>query len=194
MHIGNTPPCCERAHEIVKGRSYQPCGGQWGTPSPSRKIDPGFGPVNTAGVIARSCIRSWRDRITSPAGKTRRDLEPPMVHGEVALRFALSHFSTSAGLPSNGLSRFGRVVSVAIGLMTASSRRLECVHFLQAATRFRPLRQLFHFANVATLPLVGQKLALVHKGEETALMSACVIAAQLVMLPVALLVNAEADA
>lgn len=117
-----------------------------------------------------------------------------MVHGEVALRFALIHFSTSAGLPSNGLSRFGRVVSVAIGLMTASSRRLECVHFLQAATRFRPLRQLFHFANVATLPLVGQKLALVHKSEETALMSACVIAAQLVMLPVALLVDVEVDA
>ena len=53
---------------------------------------------------------------------------------------------------------------------------------------------LFHFANAAMLPLVGQKLALAHKGEETALMSACVIAAQLVMLPMALLVGAKADA
>ena len=53
---------------------------------------------------------------------------------------------------------------------------------------------LFHFANAAMLPLVGQKLALAHKGEETALMSACVIAAQLVMLPIALLVGAKADA
>lgn len=52
---------------------------------------------------------------------------------------------------------------------------------------------LFHFANAAMLPLVGQKLALAHKGEETALMSACVIAAQLVMLPMALLVGAKGD-
>jgi hypothetical protein len=42
------------------------------------------------------------------------------------------------------------------------------------------------------LPLVGQKLALAHKGEETALMSACVIAAQLVMLPMPLLVSVKA--
>ncbi len=43
------------------------------------------------------------------------------------------------------------------------------------------------------LPLVGQKLALANKGEETALMSACVVAAQLVMPPKALLVGRKAD-
>jgi MFS family permease len=53
---------------------------------------------------------------------------------------------------------------------------------------------LFHFANAPMLPLVGQKLALAHAGSETAFMSACVIAAQLVMLPMALLVGARADA
>jgi MFS family permease len=53
---------------------------------------------------------------------------------------------------------------------------------------------LFHFANAPMLPLVGQKLALAHKGAETAVMSACIIAAQLVMLPMALLVGAKADA
>ena len=52
---------------------------------------------------------------------------------------------------------------------------------------------LFHFANAAMLPLVGQKLALANKGQETALMSACVIAAQLVMLPMALLVGHRAE-
>jgi MFS family permease len=52
---------------------------------------------------------------------------------------------------------------------------------------------LFHFANAAMLPLVGQKLALANRGQETALMSACIIAAQLVMLPMALLVGARAD-
>jgi MFS family permease len=53
---------------------------------------------------------------------------------------------------------------------------------------------LFHFANAPMLPLVGQKLALANKGAETAVMSACIIAAQLVMLPMALLVGAKADA
>jgi MFS family permease len=52
---------------------------------------------------------------------------------------------------------------------------------------------LFHFANAPMLPLVGQKLALANKGAETAVMSACIVAAQLVMLPMALLVGSKAD-
>ncbi|MGH7123726.1 MAG: MFS transporter [Stellaceae bacterium] len=51
---------------------------------------------------------------------------------------------------------------------------------------------LFHFANAPLLPLVGQKLAAAHPREATALMSACIIAAQLVMLPIALLVGRTA--
>jgi hypothetical protein len=53
---------------------------------------------------------------------------------------------------------------------------------------------LFHFANAPMLPLVGQKLALAHKSEATALMSACVIAAQLVMLPMAVISPATVTA
>jgi len=52
---------------------------------------------------------------------------------------------------------------------------------------------LFHFANAAMLPLVGQKLSLVNKEVGTSLMSACIVAAQLVMVPVAMLVGAKAD-
>ena len=52
---------------------------------------------------------------------------------------------------------------------------------------------LFHFANAAMLPLVGQKLALVNRNLGTTLMSACIIAAQLVMVPVAMLVGRKAD-
>ena len=52
---------------------------------------------------------------------------------------------------------------------------------------------LFHFANAPLLPLVGQKLAAAHPKEATAMMSACIIAAQLVMLPFALLVGRTAD-
>lgn len=53
---------------------------------------------------------------------------------------------------------------------------------------------LFHFANAAMLPLVGQKLALQNKNLGTSLMSACIVAAQIVMVPMAILVGAKADA
>jgi hypothetical protein len=52
---------------------------------------------------------------------------------------------------------------------------------------------LFHFANAAMLPLVGQKLALVNRNLGTTLMSVCIIAAQIVMVPVAMIVGRKAD-
>ena len=52
---------------------------------------------------------------------------------------------------------------------------------------------LFHFANAAMLPVVGQKLALQDKNLGTSLMSACIVAAQVVMVPMAMLVGAKAD-
>ena len=66
--------------------------------------------------------------------------------------------------------------------------------------QFRPLivfgvcAMLFHLANAAMLPLVGQKLAAAWPREATAMISACIVAAQLVMLPIALLVGRTADA
>jgi MFS family permease len=53
---------------------------------------------------------------------------------------------------------------------------------------------LFHLANAAMLPLVGQKLAQQDLNRGTALMSACIVAAQLVMVPMAALAGARADA
>jgi MFS family permease len=52
---------------------------------------------------------------------------------------------------------------------------------------------LFHFANAPLLPLVGQKLALEFPKEATAMMSFCMVAAQGVMLPIAILVGRNAD-
>ena len=63
----------------------------------------------------------------------------------------------------------------------------------RTVARCRPLMvfalcvMLFHFANAPLLPLVGQKLAAANPGWATAMMSSCIVAAQLVMLPVALL-------
>ena len=53
---------------------------------------------------------------------------------------------------------------------------------------------LFHFANAPLLPLVGQKLAVQFPDEATAMMSFCMVAAQGVMLPIAVLVGRRADA
>jgi len=52
---------------------------------------------------------------------------------------------------------------------------------------------LFHFANAPMLPLLTQKLALAHAGAETVLVAACVVVAQLVSVPTALLVGVRAD-
>lgn len=70
---------------------------------------------------------------------------------------------------------------------------------LPAMIRSRPLvvfascAMLFHFANAPLLPLVGQKLAQAHPAWATAMMSSCIVAAQLIMLPVALAAGWTAD-
>jgi MFS family permease len=61
-------------------------------------------------------------------------------------------------------------------------------------TIFALCAMLFHFANAPLLPLVGQKLALQFPKEATAMMSFCMVAAQGVMLPIAILVGRNADA
>ena len=52
---------------------------------------------------------------------------------------------------------------------------------------------LFHLANAAMLPLVSQKLSQINLQMATPLTAACIVAAQVVMVPAALLVGAKAD-
>jgi MFS family permease len=52
---------------------------------------------------------------------------------------------------------------------------------------------LFQFANAPLLPFVGQKLAVAYPREGTAMLSACIIAAQLVMLVISLVAGRKAD-
>src|SRR5882672_7196665 len=52
---------------------------------------------------------------------------------------------------------------------------------------------LFHFANAAMLPLVGEKLSENHQQASTLFMASCIIAAQIVMIPMAMLVGRKAD-
>ncbi len=48
---------------------------------------------------------------------------------------------------------------------------------------------LFHFANAAMLPLVGQKVGQSHPDHATSLMAICIIVAQITMVPVALIAS-----
>jgi hypothetical protein len=52
---------------------------------------------------------------------------------------------------------------------------------------------LFHFANAVMLPLVGELLSKGKDGASSMYMSACIVAAQLVMIPVAILTGKLAD-
>ena len=58
---------------------------------------------------------------------------------------------------------------------------------------FAACAMLFHFANAPLLPLVGQKLARSHPAWATSMLSSCIVAAQIIMLPVALAVGRTAD-
>ncbi len=78
---------------------------------------------------------------------------------------------------------------------TATASRAGCGFLFEC----RPLLiftasiTLFHFANAAMLPLLGEKLAQTNKGTETLFMAACIITAQIVMVPMAILVGHKAD-
>jgi len=88
---------------------------------------------------------------------------------------------------------------VARGLPAGADHRHAQPSSLRVILTCRPLlvfavcASLFHFANAAMLPLVGQKLALQDRALGTTLMSVCIVAAQIVMVPVAMLVGATAD-
>jgi MFS family permease len=52
---------------------------------------------------------------------------------------------------------------------------------------------LFHFANAAMLPLVGEKLSQGNQQTSSLFMASCIITAQMVMVPMAMLVGRKAD-
>jgi MFS family permease len=52
---------------------------------------------------------------------------------------------------------------------------------------------LFHFANAAMLPLIGEKLSQSHQQASSLFIAGCIITAQIVMVPTAVLVGHKAD-
>lgn len=79
--------------------------------------------------------------------------------------------------PGSAQSGFGRPMS-----LREVFRKRELIIFLVSVV-------LFHFGNAAMLPMAGQVLARTHPGADISTLSACIIAAQLVMVGVAWVVG-----
>lgn len=79
------------------------------------------------------------------------------------------------------------------GIATARPSGLAVLLTSPLLLVFAASATLFHFVDRAMLPLIGQKPALANPDLATTLMSASIVAAQLVMVPVALVVGAADD-
>jgi MFS family permease len=108
---------------------------------------------------------------------------------------ALATFAPIAAIPANAIDH-DRARGLVDGARDAPRQPsgLAAVAADRRVLVFAVCIVLFHLANAAMLPLVGQKLALRDQNQGTAAMSACILAAQVVMVPMALLVGRKADA
>jgi predicted MFS family arabinose efflux permease len=133
------------------------------------------------------------------AGVAAYSLGPSAVFYLLAANSMASLVSVLA-IPANAIDHdLARGLHDALSTRTASHDGGDQPSGLRTLIACRPLMVfaacalLFHMANAAMLPLVGQKLALQDRNLGTSLMSACIVAAQIVMVPMALLVGAKAD-
>ena len=107
---------------------------------------------------------------------------------------ALASIVATLSIPAGSIDH-----SIARGMTAEQEEKHEQPSRFRVLLECRPLLifaacvTMFHFANAAMLPLVGQKLALADRDIGTALMSVCIVAAQIVMVPMAMLVGAKAD-
>jgi MFS family permease len=127
------------------------------------------------------------------------------IWGPVAVFFVLAAMSAASlvsvlSIPPGSINHdLARGLRDETSAQRAKSEERDRPASLKVLITSRPLlifatcAVLFHFANAAMLPLVGQKLALQDRNLGTSLMSACIVAAQIVMVPMAMLVGAKAD-
>jgi len=119
----------------------------------------------------------------------------PIVVFWLMSAMAVASVIATLAIPSSAIDH-----DVARGLHESAAARHEHPSGWRAILTCRPLlifaacTTTFHFANAAMLPLVGQKLALIDKALGTSLMAICIVAAQAVMVPVAMVVGAKTDA
>jgi MFS family permease len=166
-----------------------------------------FGPVIAAislGIVGhqRFAERNGRNQAFNHAGNAFAAVvagASAYVFGPVAVFFLLAAMAVASLV--SALSVPGAAIDheVARGLRDGERQGSDRPSGLRVLLSGRPLLiftacvVLFHLANAAMLPLVGQKLALRDQNQGTALMSVCILAAQLVMVPMAILVGRKAD-
>lgn len=118
----------------------------------------------------------------------------PIVVFWLMAALAVASVVTALMIPAEAIDH-----NVARGLEAGAEHAHDQPSGLSVLLSSRPLlvfavcATLFHFANAAMLPLVGQKLALINKELGTSLMAVCIVAAQAVMVPVAMVTGAMAD-
>src|SRR3954453_17784080 len=130
---------------------------------------------------------------------------PPFIGGPVVVFFLVAAMSgaslfTVLAIPA-GVINYDRArgldddaqVRGAQGKVSEQPSGLSVLVTCRPLLIFAACVVLFHFANAAMLPLVGQKLALQDRNLGTSLMSACIVAAQIVMVTMAMLVARKAD-
>ena len=121
------------------------------------------------------------------------------LFGPVAVFYLMAVMALGSVIAVSFVSADAIDHDLARGLDTSDARHVEPPSGFSVLLTNRPLLlfgiccALFHLANAAMLPLVSQKLAQVNLQMATPLTSACIVAAQLVMVPAALLVGAKAD-
>ena len=131
------------------------------------------------------------------AGATAYSFGPIVVFWLLAAMAVASIFATLS-IPSGAIDHHvarGLDDTTETGWRTRTTSRpaSRCLLTCRPLLIFAVATVAFHFSNAAMLPLVGQKLALVNRDLGTTLMSVCIIAAQMVMVPVAMLVGRKAD-
>ncbi len=119
--------------------------------------------------------------------------------GPVVVFWLLAGVAATAVVATLRIPREAIDHEVARGLPTAPEQqhnqpfRFTVLLHNRRLTIFAVAIVVFHFANAAMLPLVGQQLGLHNKQLGTTLMAASIVAAQAVMVPVAYLTGIKAD-
>src|SRR5712691_11116397 len=161
-----------------------------------------FGPAIAAvtlGLVARNQLarRMGRNSAFDHAGNVAIAALAGLVGWALSQRavfFLVPFFSVLATLAVLSIPAQAIDHERARGLDAESAANWKVLLEYRPLLIFAGCAMLFHFANAPLLPLVGQKLAFQHPTLATAMMSSCIIAAQMIMLPIALLVGHKADA
>jgi MFS family permease len=153
------------------------------------------GPKAFARRIGRNeaCNHAGNAMAAAIAAATAYWFGPVVVFWLMAV-LALGSIAATLAIPADAIDNHAaRGLEIGAGHDHDSPSGLSVLLSSRPLLVFAACATLFHFSNAAMLPLVGQKLALLNKEVGTSLMAICIVAAQAVMVPVAMVVGMRAD-